>query len=155
MNVPTSGSMSPASATFGSGTMKSQGGRGRRGVQTLGAGCDPEPLSERGVPGDAACRPIMAPPSHRNGMAMVVSAIGPCQTSRSTRPSRHTGFGQRDLAVTALVVFPACLLPLHRKVSLSSPPQDHGMCDCSSLVYILTAAGPGHVLKPLSNNAQS
>lgn len=63
----------------------------------------------------------MAPPLHGNGMVIAVSAIGPCAKRLGQRGLAVTQARQRDLAVTALVVFPACLLPLHRKVSLSSP----------------------------------
>ncbi|KAJ4986236.1 hypothetical protein SVAN01_08283 [Stagonosporopsis vannaccii] len=63
---------------------------GKTGRSTLGAGCDPGPLSERSLLGDAAWCPIKASPMHENGMAIVVSAFGPCAKR----------LGQRGLAVT-------------------------------------------------------
>lgn len=63
----------------------------------------------------------MAPPLYGSGMVVIVSAIGPCAKRLGQRGLAVTQARQRDLAVTALVVLPACLLPLHRKVSLSSP----------------------------------
>lgn len=66
----------------------------------------------------------MAPPLHGNGMAFIVSAIGPCAKRLGQRGLAVTQARQRDLAVTALVVFLRVCYPFtarsHRRAPAAS-----------------------------------
>lgn len=108
---------------------------GKSERSTLGAGCDPEPLPGRSLHGDAAVQPIMAPPTHKKGMVLVVSAIGPCAKRLGQRGLAVTQARQRDLAVTALMDFLRVCSSSPQGL-IDKPPQLHGMCDCSLFWYI-------------------
>lgn len=94
---------------------------GKTGRSTLGAGCDPEPLSERSLLGDAAWCPIMALAMHENGKVIVVSAFGPCAKRLGQRGLAVTQVRQRDLAVTALVVFLRVCYPFTARSHCQAP----------------------------------
>jgi hypothetical protein len=108
---------------------------GKTGRSTLGGGCDPDPLSERSLLGDAASSPKLAPPMHAIGMVTAVSAFGPCAKRLGQRGLAVTQTRQRDLAVTALMVFLRVCYPFTAR-SHCRPPQIHCMCDCSHSWYI-------------------
>jgi len=65
----------------------------------------------------------MAPTIHENGMVIVVSALGPCAKRLGQRGLAVTQVRQRDLAVTALVVFLRVCYPFTAR-SHCQPPAD-------------------------------
>lgn len=95
----------------------------------------------------------MVAPLHKSGKVITVNALGPCAKRLGQRGPAVTQVRQRDLAVTALVVFLRVCCPFTARSHRQALQISQYVPLLPFLVYILNAAGPGYVLRPLSNNA--